>query len=353
MYKLIVLINIIGLIPMLIAYASVYITPEKLWFPALFGLAYPYLLLINFLFIIFWMYHKKWVFLLSLVTILAGWNYLSETFQINFKNIEHVQGESFKMMSYNIRLLDKYNWTNDKNTSQNLLDFVDEKNADIICLQEVPGTKYVKPDKRILKKLLKRRSFYYSAAKRSNVGVLTISKYPVINRGTINFGTSVNVAIYTDLKINYDTVRVYNLHLQSIYLDPSKYKLLDTLSFNQRERNLREAGDILSHLKNAYKLRAQQTDKIARHIAKSPYPVIVSGDFNDTPISYAYHNIRGKLNDAFIESGSGISNTYIGKFPSFRIDYILHSNKLQSSDYMVEHVKYSDHYPIFCTFGLN
>lgn len=338
---------------MLVAYVSVYITPEKLWFPALFGLAYPYLLFINFLFVIFWMYHKKWVFLFSLLTIILGWNYLKETFQINFNNIEHAQTENFKLLTYNIRLLDKYNWSNDKNTSQNLLDFVEENNADIICLQEVPGNKYKKPDKRILKKLLKRRNFYYSSGIKSNVGVLTISKYPIINKGTISFGASSNVAIFTDLKIDYDTIRVYNLHLQSIYLDPSKYKLLDSLNFNRQERNLKEAGDILSHLKNAYKLRAQQADKIARHIEQSPFAVVVAGDFNDTPISYSYHKIRGELNDAFIESGSGISNTYIGKFPSFRIDYILHSDRLISSDYEVKHVKYSDHYPLFCNFGLN
>ena len=351
-YKFIVLINIVAILPLLLAYVSIYISPAKIWFPAFFGLAYPYFLVLNILFVIFWIYHKKWVLLLSLGIILLGWNYFGNTFQVNFKNVEHVQGSTFKLLSYNVRLLDKYNWSNDKNTPQNLVDYIYDEKADIICLQEVPGKRNNKPDLKLLSKVVKGNKYNYSSNKKSNIGVITISKYPIISKGTIQFKNSNNVGIYTDLKINNITYRVYNVHLQSIYLDPSAYKLLDSLDFQQKKRNLKEAGDILSHLKKAYKLRAEQADEIARHIDQSPFPVIVTGDFNDTPVSYSYHTISKGLCDAFIESGSGISNTYIGKFPSFRIDYILHTNALRSTNYEVEHVKYSDHYPIYCNFAL-
>jgi len=76
--------------------------------------------------------------------------------------------------------------------------------------------------------------------------------------------------------------------------------------------------------------------------------VIVCGDFNDTPVSYAYRKVRGNLKDAFIESGWGTSNTYNGELPSFRIDYILCDHKFTAQNYHRDRVYYSDHFPIQC-----
>ena len=302
------------------------------------------------------MYHKKWMFLLSLVSIALGWNVLGQTFQLNLKSAEYV-GDDFKLLSYNVRLFDKYNWTNDKNTANKIVDFIELENADLICLQEVPGGKINGMSySKLLKPVLKGKNMHFAShgnSKTGKAGILTISKYPIIKKGEISFETSSNISIWTDIKINQDIIRVYNLHLQSIHLDPSNYKLLDTLDFSHKNRNLKEVGDILDHLKDAYKQRAKQSEQIAEHISKSPYIVIFCGDFNDQPVSYSYHNISANLCDAFIESGRGISNTYNGKFPSFRIDYILHSKEIRSTKYNVSYVKLSDHYPVSCKLVIN
>jgi endonuclease/exonuclease/phosphatase family metal-dependent hydrolase len=87
-------------------------------------------------------------------------------------------------------------------------------------------------------------------------------------------------------------------------------------------------------------------------LEKSPYPLIVCGDFNDSPASYSYYTIKGKLKDSFKESGFGMSRTYIGKMPSFRIDYILHDAKWQSFDYKTNRLNFSDHKMISCTIKL-
>lgn len=113
---------------------------------------------------------------------------------------------------------------------------------------------------------------------------------------------------------------------------------------------MNEIKDISYRLKYAFKKRAHQADVLTEHIQSSPYPVIVCGDFNDTPVSYSYRKIRKDLVDAYIKSGRGIGNTYSGVFPSYRIDYILHSRDIQSVGFETIKVNYSDHYPVSCMF---
>lgn len=173
--------------------------------------------------------------------------------------------------------------------------------------------------------------------------------YPIVNKGTIKFeGPSNNLCMFCDVKINNDTVRIYNLHLQSIHFKKVDYKFLDDLKNNKETEELVNSKNIFIRLKTAYIKRAKQADLVAEQIASSPYPVIVCGDFNDTPSSYVYHMVSENLQDSFIESGSGLGQTYTGKFPSFRIDYILHSNKYKAKNFYIIEKQLSDHYPICC-----
>jgi endonuclease/exonuclease/phosphatase family metal-dependent hydrolase len=110
--------------------------------------------------------------------------------------------------------------------------------------------------------------------------------------------------------------------------------------------------NLLRRLKRAFVRRAPQAEMVAEHIRKCRYPVIVCGDFNDTPFSYTYNTVKGNLNDAFIECGNGFGKTYNGIFPSFRIDYILHSGSLVPSGYYTHSESYSDHFPVSCFFEL-
>ena len=99
-------------------------------------------------------------------------------------------------------------------------------------------------------------------------------------------------------------------------------------------------------MRDAYKLRAIQADTLSSRIKKSPYKVIVCGDFNDTPVSYTYNTVKGDLIDSFEESGSGIGQSYNGAFPSFRIDYVLHSKDIKSISYSCPKIPLSDHFPV-------
>jgi len=104
-------------------------------------------------------------------------------------------------------------------------------------------------------------------------------------------------------------------------------------------------------VKNAFHLRAEQVEMVAQHIEKSPYPVVLAGDFNDIPASWSYHQLTQHLNDAF-KSGKGYGQTYIGSIPGFRIDYIMHSDEFSPYNFTTGDVEYSDHYPIWVWLNL-
>jgi endonuclease/exonuclease/phosphatase (EEP) superfamily protein YafD len=168
----------------------------------------------------------------------------------------------------------------------------------------------------------------------------------------MSFSNTYNTAMYNDIIVKQDTIRIFNCHLQSIRFLKGDYDFLDSIQFSMTEKNKTGIKTISYKLREAFKLRAHQVNHISELIEKSPHPVILCGDFNDTPVSYTYKRMKGNLRDAFRESGKGIGNTYNGKVPHFRIDYIFHSNIFTSSGYKMRHEDYSDHFPILCKISI-
>jgi endonuclease/exonuclease/phosphatase family metal-dependent hydrolase len=344
--SLMLILNMVAAGTLLFTYLSVHIPPDSFWMPALFGLFYPVFLIINLCFLFFWIFRGKWYFLISLIVVLTGWTWLSGTFQLTLRDSENVEGRRVNFLSYNVRFFDKYNWTNDPDAAEKILDFIVSKEPEIICLQEFSNSY-----QNALTSRTGNENIHFAAfIPGRREGMATLTSYPIIGKGEIRSENKSYMSIYTDIEVNSKVIRIYNIHLQSIHLDPVNYTLLDSLNLNEHDRNLREARHLLSQLKRAWIARSGQADQLSEHIASSPYPVIVCGDFNDTPVSYTYHKLSRGLKDAFIETGTGISKTYNGKFPSFRIDYILHHPDLQSIDYGLTKIRMSDHFPIHCTF---
>ena len=148
----------------------------------------------------------------------------------------------------------------------------------------------------------------------------------------------------SDIIINKDTIRVYNIHLASNWFNNSDYLFLKNPINKKMKKGI---TGIINRMKESYKKRAIEVKAIKEHIAISPYPLIVCGDFNDTPLSYAYHSIKGNLIDAFSNSGKGIGNSFVN-IPALRIDYILYENKFNSTNYQKHNQVLSDHYAISC-----
>jgi len=358
-YKILRYTNYLVIAALLLSYLSVYVNPAKAWFLAFFGLAYPFLLICNTLFILFWISKKKAFAIIPILAILIGWNYLSSYIQIPLKNQKKKYTETYesvKVLSFNVRLFDLYKWNNDANTVDRIFEFIESEDPDIICFQDFYTTTGNLTETEIIKKLGNKHFKhinYTIEGKEYNYGIATFSKYPIINRGSIHFSNSFNTSIYTDIVINEDTVRVFNNHLQSIRFNKNNYKFIsNSKSFKDDER-MKEILDISNRLRDAFIKRAGQAEIISNHIQNSPHSVFVCGDFNDAPVSYTYKTIKKGLKDSFTEAGKGIGNTYNGNFPSFRIDYILHSKNIICYRLDIEKVKLSDHYPVFGEFYLS
>ena len=183
-----------------------------------------------------------------------------------------------------------------------------------------------------------------------NFEVLGINEIHVVEKGDIVFDQpqkSNNYCIYSDIVVKKDTFRIYNVHLQSIHLQRDDYALFDEEdpSHGDQSSNIFK---LFNKIRLAYPIRAKQAEEVAAHIKKSPYPVIVCGDFNDSPMSYSYNQFNSILTDAFRNCSFGLGATYAGKIPAGRIDYIFHSALIGSKDFVIQKEALSDHYAIDC-----
>lgn len=349
--KTLIILNVIASISLMLSYLSAYISPADFSFFAFAGLLYPLFLVINIAFVFYWIYKRNWFLILPVIAIILGWSFLGSFFQINFNKKSFAKNEQqINVLSYNVRVFNLWNWSSEKNRANKIYHYILDQKADIVCLQEFYSSRL--PGKNAIDSLLKKStlkhahvSFQKSKKRTYHHGIATFSRYPIIKKGTVQLENYENFCIYTDLKILKDTIRVYNIHLESIHLVHGDYQAIDNIN-NDTAVDVIRYKNIAIKLKTAFIKRARQADLIAAHINKSPYPVIVCGDFNDPPFSYSYNRIARNLKDAFKESGIGISSTYIHKFSVHRIDYILHSPSLKSYNYKRDKVELSDHYPI-------
>lgn len=352
--------NGIAALTLLLSYLAPHVSPEKFWPLAFLGLAYPALLFFNVLFSVFWLLTWKKYFWVSTLTILAGLSHVGNLLQINdiSKPLPET-GKNLEVLSYNVRNFGLYNhlpgWELNFAYRNKIFNFLDSQDADIVCFQE-----FVFDRKGQFRTLDTMRTFmraryahfeYTRASRFENYfGLATFSAYPIVNRGKILFRTNAgNLCIYTDIKIKDDTIRVYNLHFESIGLSREDHlfveNMINTLQDAQNGNFHENSRIILGRLKRAFIWRASQAEKVAEHIRNSPHPVILAGDFNDTPSSYVYRQLAGQLQDAF-NSGLGMGRTYLIAIPGFRIDYIMHSEEFTPLNFKTGNQTYSDHFPV-------
>jgi endonuclease/exonuclease/phosphatase family metal-dependent hydrolase len=360
--RLLQILNLLAVIALLCSYAASYISPAQYWIFAFFGLAYPYLVLLNLVFIILWLLLWNRFIWISVVVILLGYNHLFSMIQFR-KSKPLTASGSIKILSYNVHSLYEMHQPNERNRVtgrmlSKVTDFLVQQNPDILCMQEF--FLRCEDSMKVLQKFTKglhsphyfMKNYLEIQDKRKIFAIATFSRYPIARIGHLRTNNKNIFAIFTDLAMGKDTVRVYNIHLESIRFGKSDYTFYSQLTDQFKEPddnfNLRTGiFDIFSKLRKAFIIRAEQVDVLKMNIRHSPYPVVICGDFNDTPASYTYHEMTTGFHDSFCTAGSGfLGSTYAGNFPSFRIDYILYDNSFTASNYSKNSITLSDHYPV-------
>ena len=351
--NIMVFVSILLGLTLIFSYLSVYVNPQSFWLFSIVGLGYPVLLLLNVLLLVYWILRWKWDVFIPLVAILLGINHFSSFFQFPFGKVNTAGKGDVKVLTYNVNLFKLYYWSNEEPTHKKVFEFIRNENIDIVCLQEFYVVNGKLSEKQAREKIgYNAHIGYIVKRKESGYGLATFSKYPIVNTGEIKFENSANACIFTDVLINGDTVRVYNNHLQSVRLKERNISFLINQNYRKDSQKMDEIKDISFRYRDALVKRAKQVELVTEHILKSPYPAIVCGDFNESPISYNYRQMRKNLDDSFVEMGSGVGYTYRGFIPSFRIDFILYNPKFKSTSYRSPKVNYSDHYPVISTINV-
>lgn len=316
------------------------------------GLVFPVFWLLNFCFLVFWLVIQRYKSALLplagvLLTFPQGRNY----FPINFRSSE-LPVASCKVLSYNV--MGFANDVKDKDGKNPVLAYLKQSGADVLCLQEyrTAASSRLLTQQDIERELsdYPYHHISFNGRGRSNQ-MACYSKFPILSARVVDYPSESNGSMVYELKWGNDTVTLINNHLESNKLTKTDKDLYeDMLKEPEKEKVKSGLRLLLRKLAEASALRAPQADAVAREVDASPHKyVIVCGDFNDTPISYAHRTIARRLDDAFTESGCGLGVSYNQNKFYFRIDNILVSKNLEAYNCTVDRsIKDSDHYPIWC-----
>jgi endonuclease/exonuclease/phosphatase family metal-dependent hydrolase len=345
------------------AYSS-FINPNSIWQFSFAGLLFPAFAIINMIFTLFWMLRKRWLFLISTVTITLCYPQLSVTFACHF--FQNSASGELKIMTWNVKNFDLYNWTGNVETRRKMLDFIKSESPDVLCIQEFYSDQgVIMNNLAFLRDTLGYLYIHFEPTVEldrihcnhpihQQWGEATFSKFPIIQRKRLDFKNSrSNDCIYSDILYHSDTIRVFNMHLQSIHLDEEDYRTLQQMEKNQLPDWV-PLKRILNKMKYSYQIRSSQIEQVAKVIRRYSGHQIICCDLNDVPVSYAYQTItRAKnLKDAFIEKGWGIGRTFIAPYSIFRIDYIFTTQQIHVVKTVKANIRLSDHYPVIAELSL-
>lgn len=320
------------------------------------GLVFPVFLFINLCFLFFWLFTSpKWA-LVPICGFVLCIGQILTYIPVNTRS-KKIPDNAIKVLSYNVMGFNKLK----KHTKDNpnpIIKYILQKDPDIVCMQEFQfsSDKHLLTEENINRALSK-----YPYHCKNNVSaygtgnwVACYSKFPILSARPIEYKSTYNGSAVYEILVNGDTVSVVNNHLESNKLTKEdKDAYVDMIKSPETQKVKNGVRHLVKKLAEASAIRAVQADTIRKVIAASKHTsIIVCGDFNDTPISYAHRVISKGLDDAFTTSGRGLGTSYNQHRFYFRIDNILISKNLVAYNCTVDRsIKESDHYPIWCYVG--
>ena len=336
-YRTMMLMGIVAALALFLCLLVPWMPAETYPAYAFLSLIVPFVILINTVLFAIWLFIKRKIALLLAVPLVLSVFVLKPFFKLTGHSVEEAI-EGVKILSFNTRKFNAYQQLQLKDADQLILDFVTAQDPDIACFQEFyHGMKESEHLSQYDYKFID-----YSDGEPQNRVIQAIySKYPILGVSRITFPKSSNSAIYADIEIDKDTVRVYNLHLQSFNIVPD-FKNMEKQKYRK----------IMNKIKHAMRLQKQQVGIIREHLASSPYTTLIVGDFNATQYSNAYHTLTEGFSDSYFKAGKGFGRTYDLKGYPMRIDYILGDGGVEFHSHRNYDHRYSDHYPLMAGFKL-
>lgn len=352
---LFVVLNSVVAVVFLLACLAPYLNPQKWWPVSLMGLGFAFIIVTLIAFLFFWLLFKPRFMLISLLALAMGYKGISVFFAFHTsQNFDYNKPKDvLRIAHWNVARFVEWKRNNNKGsqTRMKMMDLIKEQNADVLCMQEFfTSTDSIYYNN--LNYVMKELGYPYYYFSQDNDGYLQwygqaiFSRVPIIDSGLIRFPEPAlpEALMHADIIFNKDTIRLYTTHLQSVQFQKQDYETIEGIK-NNDEQAVKKSRGIFSKLKRGVINRAGQADLVKATTRQSPYPYILTGDFNDVPNSYTYFTIKGDdLQDAFLMKGFGVGKTFSNIAPTLRIDYILTTKDFSISQFNRIMKNYSDHY---------
>lgn len=355
---------------MLLLYFLTLLPPSVSWIVNLFALLFPFFLVLQLGFLVFWLAAKRKLALIPVITLLLCIELIGSFFGFHpISKNKPTDTSTFRVATWNTHLFNFFE--NQGFLDHGMLQEAKNFKADVLAVQEfVFSLDTLSPI--TLEKVKKKLGYKYVAAANDRAfGVHTnikqkneryhpfcvaiFSNYPILRwKKEQSIKEYNHTFLWVDLLVERDTIRLFNIHLQSMHFAKKDYEFIENIDNRGIDVDeMQTAGkSILRKMKMANLLRSSQARDVRESINRSPYPVIVCGDMNDVPNSNAYQIISDNLHDAFTEKGWGVGRTFKFLSPTLRIDYVLHSPSLAVERVQVLRSRQSDHSPVIADFNL-
>lgn len=332
--KFIFAMNLIVALALLLSYLLPYVSPKTFPLLSVLSLTVPILILVNLVFLVFWIVRLNKKAILSLVVLILGLSHVTSLYKLKGKSIEDYNN-SISLFSYNVHSFNRFKWITSDVIPKDISALVKEQNPDIFCAQEF----YNNPDINFSQYKHTYQDFNND---NGELALVIYSKYPIINKGSLRFKKTANNVIFADVVIKKDTVRIYNVHLQSHRINP-----------NTNELAKADSQKLLKRIQISFEKQQEQAQQLIAHMETSPYKNLVMGDFNNTAYSYVYNQVKSQgLQDTFKVAGKGFGKTFEFELFPVRIDFILVHQDYEVLEFKNFYKELSDHYPIYTRIRL-
>lgn len=318
--------------------------------PSVLTLALPYFAIATIITTLVWAVSRKYfIALAGAATIIICWGPIIEAVPFGSEKTAS-SDDTFSLLTFNILHTDDLKQPD--NPDNRALKYILNTNADIVCLQEFTGNdepRMQSTPKSFLDSI--RRAYPYTISNPST-DLTLLSKFPAKLERTDHISSRYFYDIYS-LRIRKHDLHIVNVHLTPYHLnDEERDVMTDIKSVGTARESIRELkGSILSKVKNSFRMRAEDAINLRKEIDKIDGAVILCGDFNDVPASYAYRQLKSDdLRDAYAETNFGPTFTYNKHLFLFHIDQILYKGSLKALKTDKGKIDTSDHYPLISEF---